>query len=146
MYDGKESIYILSKHDDQFIEYFEDQQINHEFRDPIAIYMEEFFTTKFLLCFCMWRPSLQSAIISLTFSIFCFAETLSRIHISYEATWFLVLKIFYYLIFQGYQQLKVGRSVNTLSILSINFKSIFQILIGSIWFELQLGFSLALWF
>jgi len=51
-YDGKESIYELSKHDDQFEEHFEDQPISHVFHDPIAIYMEELFTTKFQLFFC----------------------------------------------------------------------------------------------
>ena len=51
LYDGKESIYELPKHDDKFPKYFENKTTNHIFCDPIVVYMEEFFTTKFQLCF-----------------------------------------------------------------------------------------------
>lgn len=47
LYDGKENIYEFPNHDNKFLEYFENQAISHVFHDPVVVYMEELFTTKF---------------------------------------------------------------------------------------------------
>jgi hypothetical protein len=47
LYDDIDSICAIPNYDLEFVEYFEHQEIGHVYHDPIAIYMEEFFTSEF---------------------------------------------------------------------------------------------------
>jgi hypothetical protein len=47
LYDDIDSICAIPNHDLKFVEYFEHQEIGHVYHDPIAIYMEDFFTSEF---------------------------------------------------------------------------------------------------
>jgi hypothetical protein len=47
LYDDVDSICEIPNYDLEFVEYYEHQELCHFYHDPIAIYMEDFFTLEF---------------------------------------------------------------------------------------------------